>query len=108
MPCGSTTSVEEAEADLQGFALDANYPNPFNPQTTFRYVIPRTLSVRLAVYDVLGGLVRVLVNERKTTGTYLAVWNGTDTANEPVASGVYFYRFSAGEFTVTHRMVLTK
>lgn len=108
VPCGSTPSVEEAEADLQGFALDANYPNPFNPQTSFRYVIPRTLSVRLAVYDVLGGLVRVLVNERKTTGTYLAVWNGTDTANEPVASGVYFYRFSAGEFTVTHRMVLTK
>jgi hypothetical protein len=108
MPCTPTVGIEDTETETRGFALGANYPNPFNPQTMFRYVIPGTLSVRLAVYDVHGRLIRVLVNERQTAGIHLAVWNGTDATNEPVASGVYFYRFSAGKFRETRRMVLTK
>jgi glycosidase len=100
------------------FELGQNYPNPFNPSTTIRYSLPKeglgtekeglgTKGVRLAVYDILGREVAVLVNEKKEPGSYVATWNATG-----VASGVYFYRLqvTGGEtpFVETKKMVVLR
>ncbi|MCX6163125.1 MAG: T9SS type A sorting domain-containing protein [Ignavibacteriae bacterium] len=85
------------------YSLGQNYPNPFNPVTRIRYELPRAVVVRLAVYDVMGREVEMLVNERQTAGSYEAVWDGTR-----FASGVYFYRLTAEEYGETKRMLLVK
>jgi hypothetical protein len=92
------------------WALFDNYPNPFNPLTIIKYTIGgnrvRGLGVgdvTLVVYDVLGRQVAVLVNERKAPGTYQVPFDGTG-----LASGVYIYRLTAGNFVQTKRMVLVK
>jgi hypothetical protein len=107
------TDVEEdvAEEELPvQFSLSANFPNPFNPVTRIQYTIGRkqTNPVTLRVYNVLGQLVRTLVNEPKETGTYEAIWEGKDDNGNEVASGVYFYKLQADDFTQTRRMVLLK
>jgi hypothetical protein len=84
------------------FMLEQNYPNPFNAQTVFRYHIPaRNVSgggvpVQLAIYNVRGQRVRVLVDDLKTPGRYQAVWDGTDSEGRPVSSGIYLSRLQAG------------
>ena len=103
VPCGSATDAEAA-APL-GFALDAGYPNPFMSQTTIRYILPGPASVRLAVYDVRGTLVRTLVAGPVPAGTHTAVWEGADHNDRPVASGVYFYRLTADDVTVARSVV---
>ncbi|MCX6162717.1 MAG: YCF48-related protein [Ignavibacteriae bacterium] len=79
------------------------YPNPFNPVTRIRYELPRSGSVELAVYDVMGREVEMLVNKRQAAGSYEAVWDGTR-----FASGVYFYRLTAEGFNETRKMLLVK
>ncbi len=91
---GSTEYVEKKkEATLpDGLQFMPPYPNPFSDQTTFEYVLPNSSSVRLAVYDVLGRQVRVLVDERQTTGRHTVQWNGRDERGSRMASGVYLVR----------------
>ena len=108
MPCGPATSVQEVENVVQEFALVVNHPNPFNPSTTIRYTIPGALFIHMAVYDVLGNLVRVLVNEPRLAGTHHFVWDATDAANQAVPSGTYFCRLQAGEFTETTKLMLLR
>ncbi|MCX6161751.1 MAG: T9SS type A sorting domain-containing protein [Ignavibacteriae bacterium] len=85
------------------YILYQNYPNPFNPSTTIRYSISRTVFVKLAVYDLMGREVNILVKEKQSAGTYEAVWLAT---NFP--SGVYFYRIKAGDYSETKRLILLK
>lgn len=93
------------------FGLDQNYPNPFNPTTSIRYtvgVVSRQSSVassrvRLAVFDLVGREVAVLVDGMKEPGTYVAEFNASG-----LPSGVYFYRLTAGDFTQTRRLVLMR
>ncbi len=94
----------------KAFALAQNTPNPFNPATTISYSVPegQTADVSLKVYDIRGRLVSTLVAEIKTAGTYTVFWDGINNAGQKVASGVYFYRLQAGEFTQTRKMVLLK
>lgn len=89
-------------------SLDQNYPNPFNPTTTISFFIKENAEVRLDVYDARGSLVRTLVNERQRMGAHRAIWNGKNNAGQDTASGVYFYRLTAGDFTSTKKMVLLK
>lgn len=88
--------------------LEANVPNPFNPSTTIHYEIGGTNAVTLRVYDVSGRLVRTLVDAQRSPGAYDARWDGRDDRGRGVASGVYFYRLHAGDFSQTRRMVLLK
>ena len=90
------------------YGLNQNMPNPFNPSTAIRYQLPEAGLVRLAVYNLLGQEVRVLVNERKDAGSFTATWDGTDALGRRVASGIYLYRIQAGDFSASRRMLLLK
>lgn len=90
------------------FGLDQNTPNPFNPSTMIGYQLAEAGYVRMAVYNVLGQEVRVLVNERMEAGSFTATWDGRDDLGRRVASGVYLYRIQAGGFTAVRRMLLLK
>lgn len=107
------TDVEDeiTEERLPGeFSLLDNYPNPFNPETQIKYTVQnsRGIPVTIEVYNVLGQLVRVLVNEPKERGTYQVTWDGRDQNGDQTASGVYFYKLEAGDFSQTKKMVLIR
>lgn len=85
------------------YNLEQNYPNPFNPTTTVNYDLPSAGYVRLAIYDVLGREVQVLVDREQKPGKYEAKWNAGD-----FPSGVYFYSLKAGDFSMTKKMILVK
>jgi hypothetical protein len=76
--------------------LAQNVPNPFNPRTTIRFDLPAAGPVRLAVYDVAGRLVRVLVEGERAAGSYEAVWDGRDASGRSAPSGSYLARLVAG------------
>jgi hypothetical protein len=85
------------------FSLKQNYPNPFNPSTTIEYTIPDNSFVTLKVYDMLGKEVASIVNKYQEQGSYIAVWNASD-----FSSGTYIYKLSAGNYTESKKMVLSK
>ena len=104
------TGIEDRSSVPTTFAVDQNFPNPFNPTTVIRYRIAGTGSrgggttdVRLVVYDLVGREVALLVNEQQSPGSYEARF---DAAGLP--SGVYLYRLTAGTFVQTNKMVLIK
>ncbi len=85
------------------FALEQNYPNPFNPSTQIRYALPVDCQVRLEVYNVVGQKAATLVDGHQKAGYQVATWNAQD-----MASGVYFYKLTAGNFISIKKMVLLK
>jgi len=87
----------------KSYDLIQNYPNPFNPVTTFSFDIPKVSDVRLVLYDITGKQVLELLNSRFTAGRYKLSWDGSN-----FASGVYFYKLTADEYTETRRLVLVK
>ncbi len=94
-------------------ALLANYPNPFNPETWIPYQLAKPADVTLRIYDADGKLVRVLVLGHQHAGIYqnksqAAYWDGRNEVGEPVASAVYFYTLTAGDFTATRKMLIRK
>ena len=88
--------------------LEQNYPNPFNPSTSISYNLQNAADVTLDIYNVKGQKVRTLVNEHKTSGSFTVDWNGIDNENNKVTSGVYFYKLTAGQDTVTKKMLMLK
>jgi hypothetical protein len=90
------------------YALHANTPNPFNPETVIAFDLPQDSSVRLEIYDALGQKVRTLVSGALATGAHRFAWDGRDARGSQVSSGVYFYRLQAGEYVQTRRMLLLK
>jgi hypothetical protein len=90
------------------YALNQNYPNPFNPSTTISFSLPQTQNVRVDVFDILGNLVKTMVNGSYPVGTHQVIWNGVDKNGARVSSGVYIYRLIAGPFTSTKKMLLMK
>jgi hypothetical protein len=100
---GVVSSAREDEIAPLTFRLLQNYPNPFNPTTVISCQLPVVSHVRLAVYDLLGREVAVLVNERKQPGTYVVTWNAAG-----LSSGVYIYRLLAGSYVESRKMMLLK
>ncbi len=106
---GTVTSAEDAEDTLPSdFALEENYPNPFNPFTEIAYSLPRQAHVTLTVYDTAGREVDRLVSASQPAGRYQVRWDGTDAQGAPVRSGVYFYRLATEDWRETQSMVLLK
>lgn len=83
-------------------------PNPFNPSTMIGYQLAEAGYVRLAVYNVLGQEVRVLVNQRQEAGSFTAMWGGKDDLGLRLASGIYLHRLEEGDFIAARRMLLLK
>ncbi len=89
-------------------SLGQNYPNPFNPNTTISYSLPTASKVKLEVYNLKGQLVKTLVDKEIEAGIYNVNWNGKDSNDKPVASGVYFYRLDTPEYKQSKKMLLMK
>ena len=94
-------------------ALLSNYPNPFNPETWIPYQLAAAADVTLTLYDVKGRAVRTLELGHQRAGIYqdrkrAAYWDGRNMQGEPVASGVYFYTLTAGDFTATRKLLILK
>ena len=101
---GSITGVSKNELTIpRNYSLSQNYPNPFNPSTTIEYSIPKSSFVSLKVYDVLGREVVTLVDEEKSQGNYLVVFNA-----KGLSSGIYFYRMQAENFVEIKKLILMK
>jgi predicted CXXCH cytochrome family protein len=90
------------------FVLGQNYPNPFNPSTKINFSLPKTEFVSIRIYDIIGREVYKLVDEKLNTGTYSVDWNSINNFGNYVASGVYFYRITAGNYTETKKMILLR
>ena len=90
------------------FGISQNYPNPFNPTTTLKYQLPEFSAVNISIYDMLGNLVRTLVNTSESPGYKSVQWNATNNQGEPVSAGVYLYKIQAGDFIDTKKMILLK
>jgi hypothetical protein len=117
-----STAFQEGIAFLQSLlsmlipeetALLPNYPNPFNPETWIPYQLSESAEVTLRIYSVNGILVQTLVLGQMPAGIYqnrsrAAYWDGRNAFGEPVASGVYFYTLTAGDFTATRKMLIRK
>jgi hypothetical protein len=99
----NTTIVNVADRKeiLSEFNLHQNFPNPFNPATTITYSLPKATHVRLKIYNLLGREVATLVDQQMPAGAHQVAWNA-----QGVASGVYFYKISAGNYSKSHKMIL--
>ena len=90
-----------------------NYPNPFNPETWIPYQLAASADVSISIYSADGKLIRTLDLGHRSVGIYesrsrAAYWDGRNEVGEPVASGVYFYTLTAGDFTATRKMLIAK
>jgi hypothetical protein len=105
------TEVDEDEGAAglpDSCRLAQNYPNPFNPLTTISYYLPEGAPVKVTIHNVLGQLIKVLVDRFQSSGEHTVDWDATDLYEQPVASGIYFYRLEVGEFSGTRKMVLVR
>jgi hypothetical protein len=107
---GSKTLVENKLSNLTyGYELKNCYPNPFNSSTEIKYSLPSgkaNYQVQLKIYDILGRLVKVLVDQEQVAGTYAISWDGTELGGNRVASGVYFYSLEAGRFKSVRKILV--
>ncbi len=103
------TGVDDNQGSLPtSFSLNQNYPNPFNPETVIEYNLATPSHVTLTVYNVLGQKVVDIVNGFESAGRKQAVWSGKDESGRDVQSGVYFYRLTTDNFSMTRKMMLMK
>ena len=100
--------TQDATETPQQFALHPCVPNPFNPSATIRYQLAESEGVTLAIYDLLGQKVRVLVAETQPAGHYSVRWDGRNEAGQLVSSGVYLYKLEAGNFTEARKALLLR
>ena len=99
---------EEEAIGEYSFGLDQNTPNPFNPSTTIRYTLSGASQVNLAIYNVLGQQVRVLVNSAQAVGVHQVVWDGRDAFGRGVSTGLYLYRLQAESEVAVGKMMFAK
>jgi hypothetical protein len=97
------SSIGDDNLNTNNFELSQNYPNPFNPTTLINFSIPEQTNVKLAIYDVLGNEVKILMNGFKKAGNYVVEFNASG-----LSSGVYFYTLTAGNLVETKKLNLLK
>jgi len=90
------------------FSLHQNYPNPFNPVTTLRYDLPEDAMVNITIFDMMGRVIKTIVNSQQNAGFKSVRWNATNDYGKPVSAGIYLYMIQAGEYRQTRKMVLLK
>ena len=109
------TSVNNSELDMDDeyllpdkYALQQNFPNPFNPRTTIHYELPNQELVKIIIFNLLGHQVKRLVDGFRGAGVNSIVWDGTNDHGQPVSAGIYIYQLQAGGFLQTRKMILLK
>jgi ligand-binding sensor domain-containing protein len=103
----NNSSINEEQV-IQSAIYSKNFPNPFNPSTTIKYNIPEDSNVNLTIFNIKGEKVKTLVNNILYKGNHTVTWNGLDTMDNPVSSGVYFYRIKTQKSQSVNRMILMK
>jgi len=101
-------SNDEINQLPHAFNLYNNYPNPFNPVTTLRYDLPEDALVNITIYDIMGRIVKTLINSQQNAGFKSIQWNATNDAGSPLSAGLYLYKIQADNFVETRKMVLLK
>ncbi|MFH0735600.1 MAG: glucoamylase family protein [bacterium] len=104
----TTTSVYDDINIPSDFEILGNYPNPFNPSTTIVYTIPTTGKVNIEIYDVLGNVVNTLFNGLADAGKNEIIWNGYNSNNQKISSGVYIYRITFNNIILSKKMLMVK
>jgi hypothetical protein len=99
----NTSFTEKLGTVLNGFEVYQNYPNPFNPETKIKFSVPTASKVKLKLYDTTGKEILTLIDEEKQKGVYEYKFNASS-----LPSGIYFYNFSIGSYSVTKKMALLK
>ena len=109
------TSVNNSELDMDDeylipdkYALQQNFPNPFNPRTTIHYELPNQELVQIIIINLLGHQVKRLVDGFRGAGVNSIVWDATNDHGQPVSAGIYIYQFQAGRIFQTRKMVFLK
>lgn len=97
------TDVDDKDLLPRQFSLAQNYPNPFNPSTQIRFTLPTRADVSLTIYNLLGQVVAIPLNQEMSAGEHIVSWSAENNA-----AGVYLYRLTAGEFSETKKMILLK
>ena len=101
-------SNDEINQLPHAFNLYNNYPNPFNPVTTLRYDLPEDALVNITIYNIMGRIVRTLINSQQNAGFKSIQWNATNDAGSPLSAGLYLYKIQADYLVQTRKMVLLK
>jgi len=108
----SSKSVKNEQMNLNlekipdRFFINQNYPNPFNPSTIIEYGLKYSIGVKITIYDILGRVIKTLVNEYQEAGYKSVYWDGTNDNNNSVATGVYIYKIEVGDFADSKKMLL--
>ena len=109
------TSVNNSELDMDDeylipdkYALQQNFPNPFNPRTTIHYELPNQELVKIIIFNLLGHQVKRLVDGFRGAGVNSIIWDATNDHGQPVSAGIYIYQLQAGGFLQTRKMILLK
>ena len=105
----ATDVIDETNYSLPTeFGLDQNYPNPFNPETEIPFQLPKESHVVLKIFNIRGQLVRTLIQADYAPGFHSIRWDGKDNNGMTVSSGLYIYRFQAGDFVQVKKMSLLR
>lgn len=109
MDSGGTVSMDEENNILPiSNVLYDCYPNPFNPVTTLRYDLPKDAMVNITIYDMMGRVIKTMVNSHQNAGFKSIQWNATTDEGKPASAGLYLYTIQAGDFRQSKKMVLLK
>ena len=103
-----TVELKEEDMEPDQFTLYPAFPNPFNPVTTLRYDLPVDGMVNITIYDMMGRIVKNLLNDQQTRGYRSVKWDATDNTGDRVSSGLYLYTIQAGQFNQTKKVVFLK
>ena len=107
-----TTNCEQLFIKYETVPITYNlhnaFPNPFNPNTTLRYDLPKNSKVNITIYDMMGREVKTLFNQAQDAGYKSLIWDATNNYGKPVSAGIYLYQIQAGKYIQTKKMVLLK
>jgi hypothetical protein len=102
------SGIAELAGIPESYELNQNYPNPFNPTTSVKFSLLNPGNTRIEIFDALGRVVKILANEYFPAGNFVCNWDGTDNQGMSVASAVYFYHISSGDFSQTRKMTMLR